>query len=213
MASLAAYAIYRGQLRLNFTPSMPVGIYRIIDAAPVAIQKGEIVAVCPPPAAAELGRRRGYLLHGRCPGDVEMLLKTVAATAGDVVDVQPNGMSVNGRRLPHSRQLTRDQGCRRMMGWPAGHHSVERSTIWLYGANDRSWDSRYWGQVSLRNVSAILLPLFVITIHCGTGPVCSALRAGQPACGAVRYASPASSPAKALQFVVHSERFRRTGET
>src|ERR1700730_2890688 len=80
-------------LRLNFTASMPLGIYRIDHVAPSAMQRGMLVAVCAPLGAAELGRRRGYLGTGPCSGDSEPLLKTVAAVAGDTVAIASDGVS------------------------------------------------------------------------------------------------------------------------
>ncbi len=74
-------------LRVNFTPSVPVGLYRQTSIPTTEVSRGMLVAACPPPNATELGRRRGYLAVGPCPGNVEPLLKTVVAVDGDIVAV------------------------------------------------------------------------------------------------------------------------------
>ena len=98
-------------LRLNVTPSMPVGIYRLAPVPQTGLQRGMLVAVCAPLKAAQLGRRRAYLSGGQCAGDTEPLLKTVVAIAGDIVSTSKSGITVNGRLLPDSRPVSFDS-CR-----------------------------------------------------------------------------------------------------
>ena len=162
MIVLIVYAIAAIDLHFNFTPSMPLGIYRLTPIPKSGIQRGMFVVVCAPPVAAELGRRRGYLAAGRCPTAAEPLLKVVAAVAGDSVTVSANGVAVNGCLLPHSRALSHDAAGRRLSPWPQGHFQLRRGELWLYAANDRSWDSRYWGPISVAAVSARAAPVLVV---------------------------------------------------
>lgn len=157
---LIVHAIAAIDLHFNFTPSMPIGIYRLTPLSKSGVERGRFVAVCAPPVAAELGRRRGYLASGRCPTAAEPLLKVVAAIAGDSVTVSANGVAVNGCLLPHSRALSQDAAGRRLSPWPHGHFQLRRGELWLYAANDRSWDSRYFGPLTDTNVvaKAFLLP-------------------------------------------------------
>lgn len=152
-------------LRLNFTASMPLGIYRIDHVAPSTMQRGMLVAVCAPVGAAEQGRRRGYLGTGPCPGDSEPLLKTVAAVAGDTVAIASDGVSVNGHLLRNSKSVAADRSGRRMFPWPSGLYRIPRGSIWLYADNERSWDSRYLGPVPTRNVLASVTPVVVMGRH------------------------------------------------
>jgi conjugative transfer signal peptidase TraF len=184
-------------IRLNFTPSMPLGIYRFMELSPHEIRRGMLVAVCAPLDASKLGRRRGYLSGGACVGNSEPLLKTVAAVGGDVVAVSPIGVSVNGCLLADSKPLRFDRAGRPMASWPVGRHRVSRGSIWLSAANERSWDSRYWGPAPAGNVSAVVAPLLAV------GDIGSAARDRSmfavPPCGrrsraAVRRASLASHP-------------------
>jgi conjugative transfer signal peptidase TraF len=157
-----AYAIDAFDLRFNFTPSMPLGIYRLTPLPKGRIQRGMFVVACAPLVAAELGRRRGYLAEGPCRTGTEPLLKVVAGVAGDSVVVSADGVAVNGRLLPHSRALSQDAAGRRLTPWPHGRYQVRRGELWLYAANDRSWDSRYWGPAQADDVRARALPQLVL---------------------------------------------------
>src|SRR5271165_6503631 len=104
-----AVAIMASGLRFNGTRSMPIGLYRVVAPDALGIRRGALVAVCAPAAAAELGRRRGYLTRGQCAGDSEPLLKVVAAVAGDDLTVSSSGVFVNGCRLPSSAPRSTDR--------------------------------------------------------------------------------------------------------
>jgi conjugative transfer signal peptidase TraF len=151
---LIVHAIAAIGLHFNFTPSMPIGIYRLTPLSKSGVERSSFVAVCAPPVAAELGRRRGYLAAGRCPTTAEPLLKIVAAVAGDSVTVSAKGVAVNGCLLPHSRAFSHDAAGRRLSPWPHGHFQLRRGELWLYAANGRSWDSRYFGPLKDTNVVA-----------------------------------------------------------
>ena len=159
---LIVYAIAAIDLHFNFTPSMPLGIYRLTPIPKGGIQRGMFVVVCAPLVAAELGRRRGYLAAGRCLTETEPLLKVVAAVAGDAVAVSADGVAVNGCLSPHSRALSHDAAGRPLSPWPQGHFQLRGGQLWLYADNDRSWDSRYWGPAQTADVRARALPLLVL---------------------------------------------------
>src|ERR1700736_3384049 len=78
--------------RINLTESMPLGLYRITPLTR-PLKQGDMIAVCPPYSAALLGRERGYLGPGTCPGGVEPLLKFVTAVKGDTVMIADKGVS------------------------------------------------------------------------------------------------------------------------
>ena len=152
-------------LRLNFTPSMPLGIYRFEALSPREIHRDMLVAVCAPSKAAQLGRRRGYLSRGACAENSEPLLKTVAAVAGDDAAILPCGVRVDGRLLRDSKPLAFDRAGRPLVSWPRGHFRISRGAIWLYADHERSWDSRYWGPVPEQNVLAKAVPVLVNAHH------------------------------------------------
>lgn len=146
-------------VRVNFTASMPVGIYSLTALSPNAVKRGMLVAACAPIHAAEVGWKRGYLARGPCADGTELLLKSVVAIAEDEVNVTAAGVAVNGCLLPHSQPVLRDHSERRLTRWPLGHYWLKRGQLWLYAPNDRSWDSRYWGPAAAADVVARAVPL------------------------------------------------------
>ena len=83
-------------VRLNTTPSMPVGLWMVTARS---MSRDAFVIACLSGPEATEAEDRGYLGLGSCPGRVEPVVKPVAAVAGDVVTVTPKGISVNGLAL------------------------------------------------------------------------------------------------------------------
>jgi conjugative transfer signal peptidase TraF len=126
------------------------------------MRRGSIIVVCPPENdVARQGARRGYLGPGNCPGGSEPLVKPVAAVAGDLVEVSPAGVSVNGFRVPSSAPLWRDSAGRSLAPL-VGVHLIRPGELWLLSGRDaRSFDSRYFGPVPLANVRGVARPVLV----------------------------------------------------
>ena len=140
-------------VRLNVSPSVPLGFYRIVDE-PVA--RGVLVVACVPAASARVARERGYLAAGSCPGAAQPVLKRIGAVPGDRVDLGPDGLGVNGTRLPDSAPAASDSRGRRLHHAPWGRTVVAPGEVWLIGIETtRSWDSRYFGPVPLDHVHAV----------------------------------------------------------
>ncbi len=158
---VAMFAIFGSDLRVNFTPSMPLGIYRL-EPLPGGVERGMFVAVCAPTEVADLGRDRGYLARGPCPGDTEPLLKVVAGVPGDEVTVSTRDVAVNGCVLSNSAPLAFDRSDRPLKAWPLGRYHLGPNQLWLYASNPRSWDSRYWGPADTANILARAVPLLVL---------------------------------------------------
>jgi len=161
MLGAGTYTIFGSGLRVNFTPSMPLGIYRLEPLPTSGVTRGMVVAVCAPEAAADLGRRRGYLSSGPCPHDTEALLKVVAGVPGDDVAVSTEGMAINGCLLPDSRPIALDSAGRRVLPGPRGDFHLRGGQLWLYAGNPRSWDSRYWGPGAVGDIIARAFPILV----------------------------------------------------
>lgn len=189
-AVVIGYAVVTLHLHFNFTSSVPLGIYRLLPVPRNVIQRGMLVAVCAPSQAAELGRRRAYLASGPCHGDTELLLKFVAAAAGDDVAVSAWGVAVNGCLLARSQPLSVDAAGRRLSPAHQGHYRLRSGQVWLYADNDRSWDSRYWGPVPVSAISARAFSLLSIP------PL--RLTSGQPRCSAASRFARGRSDGRAL---------------
>jgi conjugative transfer signal peptidase TraF len=130
------------RLRITLTDSAaPAGIYRLIKGVPLA--RGELVAVCVPAAIARTGLTRGYVREGDCPAGAEPLAKIIGAVAGDVVELQPDWVAVNGVKFWNSQTAARDSAGRPLSHVLWGALRVAPGQIWLFGFNDpRSWDAR-----------------------------------------------------------------------
>jgi conjugative transfer signal peptidase TraF len=139
---------------------MPVGVWRV--TAFNHLERGQVVTLCLPEAAARLGRDRGYLDAGDCPGQAETLIKTIAAIPGDRVVVSGDGIIINGETVPDSSPLHRDDYGRPLTAADAGIHVVGADEVWVIGGNDsRSYDSRYFGPVLIAGIRGLATPFFV----------------------------------------------------
>ncbi len=135
--------------RVNLTPSEPLGLWHITEVdRPIRV--GDIVFVCPPPSREmREARARGYLRFGLCPGRVAPLIKTVAATSGQRIEITSD-VRVDGRPLPHSRIELMDGQGRRM----ASHHGdvVPTGSVYLHSDFAGSFDSRYFGPLPMDGI-------------------------------------------------------------
>ncbi len=148
-------------VRINLTPSMPLGLWQVSGAADV--RRGAAAVVCTPRGdATRVGRERGYIGPGACPNGTEPLLKVVAAVAGDTVAVTPDGLAVNGEALPGTGRRTHDTAGRELRAWPAGIYTVQPGTAWVVTPAPDSWDSRYWGPVQAGDVLGTARPMAVL---------------------------------------------------
>ncbi|SFB56740.1 conjugative transfer signal peptidase TraF [Rhizobium sp. NFR07] len=159
-SALAATA-FSGGYRLNLTPSEPLGLWRIEKLQrPVAI--GDLVFLCPPPAAvfAEAWRR-GYLRRGLCAGGFAPLIKTVAALPGQHVDITDHVL-IDGRPVPSSLVWGRDGEGRVLLPDPGGvvppHH------LFIHSPFASSYDSRYFGPVPDSGLLGLARPVFTFEL-------------------------------------------------
>jgi conjugative transfer signal peptidase TraF len=150
-------------LWLNLSPSMPIGLYRSRSSGEArALMRGAIVAVCLPESLAAWGRRRGYLMRGRCPGGTTPVGKPIFAVAGDTVTVAAAGLVRNRVLANNTLRLAQDHAGFPLPRIPCGTYPVSTGQLWLVSTNTPlSWDSRYFGPVATANVVAVLRPLWV----------------------------------------------------
>jgi conjugative transfer signal peptidase TraF len=146
-------------LAVNVSPSLPLGLYRIVASGPVPVL-GSLVLVCLPANVANLANTRGYLTRGRCPTGVAPVGKRVAALAGDTVAVTSSGVLVDGRLLARTAPLKTDTRERPLPNLAGYRRILGRGEMWLVGdRHPRSFDSRYFGSVSVGSVIAVVHPL------------------------------------------------------
>ena len=142
---------------MNWTPSMPLGFYKM--TAPDQPQRGDDVMACLPPAIGTVGLHHEYLMPGKCPGGFEPIIKELIAVPGDTIILTAEAMIVEGKTYPaHTR--AKDHLDRPLAAIARGTFANTQS-YWLYGKNSPkdSWDSRYWGGVDRSSIIDIATPV------------------------------------------------------
>jgi conjugative transfer signal peptidase TraF len=149
-------------LRFNLTSSLPIGLYRVTRDAPT-LERGAIVLYCLPPPVAGFAHNRGYVPRGgQCPGGLTPIGKMVAALPGDTVVLTTVGITVNGALQSHSRALAIDLEGRGLPQLTSGSYVVRDGYTWLLAPSDRSFDSRYLGELSTTNIVARVRPCWTL---------------------------------------------------
>ena len=156
MVGAAAYAALmlgimgadRAGIRINITPSVPIGVWRLSYGSDFS--RGDTVSVCPKPSKeeADAGVRCAWMFRD------EPVFKPVAAVSGDVVEVTAAGVRVNDVLLPNTaipqdvRARDAKAGQVELDRVAPGRYLVAPGMVWLLSSyNDRSYDSRYYGPV------------------------------------------------------------------
>jgi conjugative transfer signal peptidase TraF len=139
------------QLIYNASDSVPVGWYRVTPADSLAA--GDLVLVHLPPGAMTLAAQRGYL-----PASVP-LLKTVAAVAPQQVCVRGAQVRVDGQLV--ARRLRWDRQGRALPTWQACRRLAGDELFLLSSSNPASFDSRYFGPISVDAVIGRAQPLWL----------------------------------------------------
>jgi conjugative transfer signal peptidase TraF len=143
MAALGGIGLIGG-IRLNLTPSQPLGIWRIepLGRDPLV---GDLVFICPPstPQFSEAWQR-GYLRRGLCAAGFAPLIKTVAALPGQSVAVGDT-VEIDSAVLDASRVRKSDGQGRPIVAFSGG--IVPPGHLFLHSSFASSYDSRYFGPI------------------------------------------------------------------
>lgn len=138
--------------------SMPRGIYVLLR--PSGQPRPRLALVCLPEDLGRLGRERGYLGFGFCPGGAAALLKPVVAGGGDVVAVDGRGVWVNGELLARSAPLPVDREGRALsVDWEGPVELPPGAFLAVSTFTERSWDGRYWGPLPASSLRGRAVPL------------------------------------------------------
>lgn len=161
LISVAVFAgLYAAGLRVNTSPSIPVGVYRLTDEA---ITRGRYVLLCPPDTPLfQEAKRRGYVPAGFCPGNLGYLMKKVVAVSGDRVSVTPDGVMVNDTLLPFSKALNMDGNHRVLSPWQPESLTLKKDALLLMTDQSAlSFDARYFGVLRQQQVRHVITPVLV----------------------------------------------------
>ena len=150
--------VYTAGIRLNTTPSIPVGVYRLTNEP---IVKGAYVLFCPPPTPVfAMAKARGYLGAGFCPGGYGHLMKKIFAVKDDVVSIGTDGVQVNGQLLPLSAPIKADGGGRPLPDYKASWVLGSDEVLVMSDSNRGSFDGRYFGPIQRSQIEGVIRPFF-----------------------------------------------------
>jgi len=149
---------YATGVRLNTTPSIPVGVYRLTNEPVV---KGAYVLFCPSPAPVfAMAKARGYLGAGFCPGSYGQLMKKILAVQDDVVTIGTDGVEVNGQQLPLSEPSKFDGGGQPLPDYKASRVLDSTEVLVMSDSNRGSFDGRYFGPIQRSQIQGVIRPIF-----------------------------------------------------
>jgi conjugative transfer signal peptidase TraF len=137
-----------------FTHSLPFGIFMKVNGAP---QRGGFAATCLTPQIAGYGIARDYLSSGSCDTGTVLVLKMIQGLPGDRFVVKNRFLELNG----HSYYIMDHDSSRRALKvfYDQREGVVDKGKyILLSSFVKNSWDSRYWGPVSIQ---FLLKPLWL----------------------------------------------------
>jgi conjugative transfer signal peptidase TraF len=138
----------RDWLIYNHTPSVPMGWYvRGSDE----LARGALVTVRAQDVAADYAAARNFTDDG------DRFIKRIAANDGDRVCADEDAIRINDRTVAH-RAVHDSQG-RALPHW-SGCHTLSADEVFLMGDTDDSFDSRYFGPVSVADIEGVWRKLF-----------------------------------------------------
>jgi conjugative transfer signal peptidase TraF len=136
-----------------FTHSLPYGIYAKIKSLP---QRDDYAATCLTPSIAQYGITRNYLALGDCDTGTVLVLKKIKGMPGDHFAVKNNFLELNGHSY---RIMGVDSSGRQLKIFYHQAGILDKGKyLLLSDFVKNSWDSRYWGPVS---VEFLLKPLWI----------------------------------------------------
>lgn len=146
-------------LRVNLTPSFPLGVWRIEPLEkPAGV--GDVVFICPPRTAKfAMALARGYLRPGSCAGGLSPLIKEIVAVAEADVRIA-SSITIDGRPLLHSSIHHIDAAGRRLTSWSGG--VVPAGEVFLHSDFAGSYDSRYFGPIPAAGILGRAVPVLTL---------------------------------------------------
>jgi conjugative transfer signal peptidase TraF len=137
--ALSLALVFAAGLRINPTPSLPKGIYRLVSGTPA---KNDLVSFCLEGEFAALALERGYLEAGSCPSGLRPLLKRLAGLPGDAV-------------TPSSYPICSEDSHGRSMSPALTPGVVPPGMALVLADHPGSFDSRYFGFVPLESLQRV----------------------------------------------------------
>ena len=134
----------------NATASVPIGLYAVRDAGPLAA--GELVVARPPELLAQ------FLADGRYLPKGVPLIKHVAALLGSVVCRSGLAISIDGIVRAQARE--QDHAARNLPSW-SGCRTISDDEVFLLNASEpASLDGRYFGPLPASSIVGRAVPVW-----------------------------------------------------
>jgi conjugative transfer signal peptidase TraF len=135
---------------IQVSGSMPKGVYKIKDDDSVSL--GQIVVFNIPPSVSDLVKNRRW-----APESVSyLLMKPVAAKAGDRVLVSEKGLFINDM---YCGPVKRFDSKGRPLPVIDGEFVLRQNELFTLSNHDNSFDSRYFGPIATSAVKGVVEPL------------------------------------------------------
>lgn len=133
----------------NASDSVPIGWYRVtpLETDPTAVPVDSIVLIDLPTDIATLADQRGYL-----PLDIP-LLKRVGAVPPQHVCIEGGSVHIDG--VPVAQVLLADAQAHPLPSWTQCRQLRDGELFLLSTTNSGSFDSRYFGPVSVESVIGV----------------------------------------------------------
>ncbi len=141
------YLLYFYGYRINTSPSIPRGIYKLEITR--QLKQGDLVEICLSDDLAQYAFDRGYISKGSCSNGYAPLIKEILAIPNDYVVINKKGIKVNNvfynlksQKLDNKNRILTPQTINQKI-----------DGYLLVGTNSKdSWDSRYFGVIKSKDI-------------------------------------------------------------
>lgn len=152
MENLASITMAHSGLHMNYSASVPLGLYR-------ESPHGEYAGICLSLPQIKQALAVGVeTMHGNCPGGVVPILKPlIQAGVDNPITFSASGFSVKGKLMPNTAPKLMSRTGVRLAHYPFGTYY---SGIWAisdYAAD--SYDSRYIGPIEKNQIQFRAVPV------------------------------------------------------
>ena len=147
---------------INFTPSMPIGLWRVENS--VNIVRDGVVLVCFPKEFSKTPviSENDNLVSGSCKNGYAPLLKEVRGMPGDTITISKQNVRINDKSIHASITRTRNAQGKAITHMPFGMHVLGKDEYWvLSNQHPNSFDSRYFGPIKNSWIVGIAKPVLV----------------------------------------------------
>lgn len=140
-------------LRINTTASFPLGLYKVVTNS--ALKRGSYVEICAPDKIEYQLKKLSKENDGICFNGTVPLLKKVVGMEGDNITVANSKIYINGIEQVNSTIYTKK------VRLYTKSQILKKGEIFIMSDyNPMSYDSRYFGALSTKNILHILIPYF-----------------------------------------------------